>query len=162
MCLSRLNGGSKANVVLGWRVSASADLGACVAKVLEIFQLMRIWTGLKRFKPWNLMTFLPSRNNPFYPCLRVSTEPLNFRDVLLTIPNSSGDDKSKFVRVTAIQIGTKSLNIHFRFYYAVLRTKSLIFFGNVKMADLANSILFTRCYSSLLLPRIFCLRLSFH
>jgi hypothetical protein len=140
MGISTRNDGSKVNVVLEWRVSASADLGARVAKALE-----NIPTDEDVNRPEEIRTLKfeglftvqeQSLSALVYECPQ---KPLNLRDVLLTIAKPSGDDRGKLAGIIATQI--RSLNVHFRLRHAGLRTESFIFFGDAKKPDLANPYL---------------------
>jgi hypothetical protein len=134
------NDGSKVNVVLEWRVSASVDLGARVAKAIEniptdedVNRPEEIRTlkfeGLFIFQEQSLSALV-------YECPQ---KPLNLRDVLLTIAKPSEDDRGKLAGIIATQI--RSLNVHLGLRHAGLRTESFIFFGDAKKPDLTNPYL---------------------
>jgi hypothetical protein len=138
--ISTQNDGSKVNVVLEWGLSASADLGARVAKALE-----NIPTDEDVNRPEEVRTLKfegllsvqeQSLSALVYECPQ---KPLNLRDVLLTIAKPSGEDRGKLASIIATQI--RSLNVHFRRRHGGLRTESFVFFGDAKKPDLTNPYL---------------------
>ena len=138
--ISTQNNRSKVNVVLKWGLSASADLGARVAKALE-----NIPTDEDVNRPEEIRTLKfeglftvqeQSLSALVYECPQ---KPLNLRDVLLTIAKPSGDDRGKLASIIRTQI--RLLNVHFRLQHAGLQTESFIFFGDAKKPDLTNPYL---------------------
>ena len=137
MGISKRSDGSQVDVLLEWRASVPADLGALVAKAVE-----NIPTDEDVNRPEEVRTLKfeglfkakePSLSALVYECPH---KPLNLRDVLLTIAKPSGDDKGKLASIIATHI--RSLNLHFRLRHAGLRTESFIFFGDAKKPDLGN------------------------
>ncbi|CZR65265.1 uncharacterized protein PAC_15165 [Phialocephala subalpina] len=128
MGISKRGDGSQVDVLLEWRASVPADLGALVAKAVE-----NIPTDEDVNRPEEVRTLKfeglfkakePSLSALVYECPQ---KPLNLRDVLLTIAKPSGDDRGKLAAIIATQI--RSLNVHFRLRHAGLRPESFIFFG---------------------------------
>jgi len=131
---------SKINVVLERRVPASGDLGARVAKALE-----NIPTDEDVNRPEEVRTLKfegilivqeQSLSALVYQCPQ---NPLNLRDVLMTIAKLSGDDRNKLGGIIATQI--RSLNVHFKICHMGLRTESFIFFDSANRLNLTNPYL---------------------
>lgn len=66
-----------------------------------------------------------------------SQQPIDLRNILLTVEKPSGNDRRALSRIIATQV--RSLHVHFQLRHAALQTQSFVFFGDIGKPDLSRA-----------------------